>query len=304
MTEQLTGLVAPVFTPMAEDGSVALGTIERQAEALVADGVSGVFTCGGTGEGLSLTVGERRAVLERWCEVLGGALPVIAHVGHLSLPEAQALAAHAQKTGARAIAAVPPCYFKPRAVIDLVAWCQAIAAAAPELPFYCYHVPGTSGVTFPMLDFLEAAKDRIPTLAGMKFTSQDLMDLRLCTALGGGRFNILYGHEEMLLSALVVGVQGTVSTGYNFAAPLYLRLYDAFRAGDLRTAQALQTRAAWLVHTLQRLGVAWKAVMRLIGIDCGQPRPPIRPFTDDDLGRLGAALGEIGFFDDCAGGGA
>jgi len=159
-------------------------------------------------------------------------------------------------------------------------------------------------VQFPMVEFLEAARDRLPTLAGMKFTSPNMMDLRLCTALDAGRFNILYGHEEMLLCGLVSGAQGSVSTGYNFAAPLYLRIYDAFQAGDLKKAQAEQARAAWLVHTLKRLGVSWKAVMRMIGIDCGQPRPPQRPFSDGDYERLRSALDGFGFFDDCAGGGA
>ena len=303
MTEHFTGLVAPVFTPMHEDGSVALETIERQAEALVADGLSGAFPCGGTGESLSLTVAEREAVLERWCDVLDGALPVIAHVGHLSLPDARELAAHAQKTGADAIAAVPPCYFKPRSVDDLVSWCAAVADAAPETPFYYYHVPGSSGVQFPMIELLQAARDRMPTLAGMKFSSTDLMDLQLCAAFEGGQLNLLYGHEEMLLSGLVAGAQGSVSTSYNYAAPLHLRIYDAFQAGDLRTAQREQTRAAWLVYTLKGLGVSWKAVMKLIGIDCGQPRLPQRPYGHDDLERLEAALDEIGFFDDCAGGG-
>ncbi|MFC1805985.1 dihydrodipicolinate synthase family protein [Planctomycetota bacterium] len=303
MREHFTGLIAPAYTPMSEDGSVDLATIERQAEALVADGLSAVFTCGGTGESLSLSVPERQAILERWCAVLDGELPVIAHVGHLCLPEARELAAHAQATGAEAISAVPPCYFKPRAIPDLVDWCAAIAAAAPDLPFYCYHVPQSTGVHFRMLEFLEAAKDRIPTLAGMKYTFEDMMDLRLCTAFDGGRFNILFGREEMLLSGLVVGVQGSVSTGYNFAAPLYLRIYDAFMTGDLATAQAEQTRAAWLVYTLKKMDAPWKAIMRMIGIDCGQPRLPQRRYTEEEYETVRAALEEFGFFEDCAGGG-
>jgi len=303
MLEHFTGLIAPVYTPMHEDGSVNLDVIERQAEALVADGVSAAFTCGGTGESLSLSVAERRAILERWCEMLDGELPVIGHVGHLCLPEAKELAVHAQATGARAIAAMPPCFFRPQTVAELVDWCAEIAAAAPETPFYYYHVPVASGVHFPMIEFLEAAKDSIPNLAGMKYTFEDMMDLRLCTALDGGRFNLLFGREEMLLSGLVMGAQGSVSTGYNFAAPLYLRIYDAYQAGDLRTAQAEQLRAAWLVYTLKKLGTPWKAIMKLIGIDCGQPRLPQRPFTDEEYEHLRATLEEFGFFDDCAGGG-
>jgi N-acetylneuraminate lyase len=188
-------------------------------------------------------------------------------------------------------------------VADLVAWCAAVAEAAPDVPFYYYHVPASSGVVFPMVEFLQAARDAVPTLAGMKFTSQDLMDLRLCTAVDGGQYNLLYGHEEMLLPGLLSGAQGSVSTGYNYAAPLYLRIYEAWAVGDLKTAQREQVRGAWLVHTLRSVGVHWKAVMKLVGIDCGPPRLPQRGWTAEDLRRLEAALDEIGFFEDCAGGG-
>lgn len=303
MAQHFTGLVAPVYTPMGDDGTLNLAMVERQAAALVADGVSGAFVCGGTGESLSLSVAERKTLVRRWCEVAGDALPVIAHVGHLCLPDALEITRDAAAAGAKAIAAVPPCYFKPQTPRDLVEWAAVVAAAAPDLPFYYYHVPASTGVVLPMIEVLALSRDRIPNLAGMKFTYEDFMDLRLCTALDGGRYNILFGREEMLLAGLVTGCQGSVSTSYNYAAPLHLRIYNAYMAGDLATAQAEQLRAAELVRVLRRVGVAWKAVMRLIGIDCGQPRLPQRAYSDADLERLRAALDDFGFFDDCAGGG-
>ena len=303
MARGFTGLVAPPFTPMHPDGSVNLDIIETQAEALIADGVSAAFVCGSSGESLLLSVPERLQIAERWRQAVGDRLPLIVHAGHECLGECKTLAAHAQSIGASAIAAMPPVFFKPPTLEALVARSAEIAAAAPELPFYYYHIPDATGVRFAMVDYLTLASERIPTLAGMKFTFEDFMDLRLCLSLEDGRFNILFGREEMLLAGLATGVQGSVSTGYNFSAPLYLRIFRAFEAGDIAAAQAEQARAAELVAMLKRMRAPWKAIMKMIGIDCGPYRPPLHTATPEEYDALEAALDHFGFFDDCAGGG-
>src|SRR5947209_17091760 len=104
MTLRLTGLVAAPHTPLHADGSLNLAAIECQAQLLLETGVRGAFVCGTTGESHSLTVEERMQVAARWLQVAGGRLPVVVHVGHNCLADARALAAHAQRIGADAIA--------------------------------------------------------------------------------------------------------------------------------------------------------------------------------------------------------
>src|SRR5688572_30679248 len=129
----LTGLIAAPFTAFHPDGRLNLAMIERQAQSLVANKVSGAFVCGTTGEGLSLTIDERQRVAERWQEVTDPTLRVIVHVGHVGLADCQALAAHAQKIGANAIGCFAPCFFKPATLEDLVRFCAEVAGSAPEL---------------------------------------------------------------------------------------------------------------------------------------------------------------------------
>ena len=303
MKKHLRGLIAAPHTAMSADGSIRLEAIERQAELLSSGGVRGAFICGTTGEGVSLTVPERLKIAERWQAVTGEDFPVIVSVGHLCLADCEVLAAHAQKIGAYAIAAMAPCFFKPAKTEDLVLFCVEIAAAAPELPFYYYHIPAMSGVAIPMLDFLKEAAERIPTLAGVKFTYEDLMDFGRCVALEGGRFDMLFGRDEVLLSALALGARGAVGSTYNFAAPLYKSIMNAHEAGDMATAQKEQTRAMELVNVLEKFGVipAGKAVMRMIGVDCGPVRLPLRTLADDQYDELHADLEGIGFFTYCLG---
>lgn len=295
----LTGLIAAPHTPLRPDGSVALDVILPQARLLAHNGVSGAFICGTTGEGASLTSEERRHVAEAWLAARPAALSVIVHVGHLSLGEACAFARHAQDIGADAIATIAPSFFKPATMVELVAWCAQVAAAAPQLPFYYYHMPGMTGVALPAADFLSVASTQIPNLAGVKFTHENLMDFGRSTGHSGGKYNVLFGRDEILLPGLSLGARGAVGSTYNFAAPLYLRIIEAFDRGDLATARGDQARAMEFIGVLDRHGglAAGKCVMKLIGLDCGPVRLPLRALTDRDEASLREGLANIGFFD-------
>ncbi|MBL7133248.1 MAG: dihydrodipicolinate synthase family protein [Phycisphaerae bacterium] len=301
MYEHIEGLIVAPFTPMDANAGLAADVVEKQADFISRNGVIGVFTCGTTGEGLSLTVAERIELAERWVAAAPDGFKVIPHVGHNSLEACKTMAAHAQKIGAWGIGAMSPVFFKP-SLDELVAFCGEIAAAAPDLPFYYYHIPALTGVYHPMVGFLEAAGGKIPNLAGVKFTYEDLMDYQLCRRLDGGRFDILYGRDEILLCGLALGAKGAIGSTFNYMAPLYTRLFDAFEAGDLDTARELQDKSMQVVLLLHKYGGVrcGKAIMKLTGLDCGPTRMPLPAFTGGEYESLQAELEEIGFFDFCA----
>lgn len=291
------GLIPAVLTPFAPNGDLNLSGVEPLARKLVADGVCAVFAGGTTGEFSSLTTDERISLAARWKDVLKGtAVRLVVHVGANSLPDAKALAAHAQSVGAAAIAAVAPSYFKPKSLDVLIEWCAQLASAAPGTPFYFYDIPILTGVALPMAEFLDRAPARVPTLAGVKFTNADLMTLQRLLRAGGGRFDVLYGMDEQLLAALVLGVNGAVGSGYNFAAPLYNRLIVAAQANDLATARDLQYRGVQLVEVLARYGYlsAAKELLRAKGIDLGPVRLPNTDLTPDARAALRRELEALG----------
>ncbi len=303
MKSILHGLVAAPFTPFHPDGELNLAAVPRQAELLAHNGVRGAFVCGTTGEGHSLTVAERREVALAWRRALDPArVKLVVHVGHLSLRESRALAAHAQEIGADAIATIAPSFFKPPGVAELVGWCRQVAAAAPNLPFYYYHMPAMTGVTIPVADFLQQAGDQIPTLVGIKFTHEDLFDYGRSGQVAGGRYAMLFGRDEILLAGLSLGAEGAVGSTYNFAAPLYHRIIAAFERGDLKAARAEQSRAQAFISILHRHGglVAGKAAMRFVGVDCGGVRPPLRPLSPEQQQHLRRDLEDAGFFEYCS----
>jgi N-acetylneuraminate lyase len=258
-------------------------------------GVRGAFICGTTGESLSLTVAERMAITEAWREAAGGKMPLVVHVGANSLPDARALAAHAAKCKVDAIAVMAPSFFRPN-VEDLIAYCGAVAEAARQTPMYYYDIPTMTNVPIPTARFLEQGAKSIPTLHGIKFTNNDLMTLQECLALES--FDIVFGYDELLLAGLTLGVKGAVGSTYNFAAPLYLRLIDAFECYDLATARKAQLQSVCMIRVLQEFGFsrASKAMMSLIGVDCGQVRLPLRPMAKAETADLGRRLREMDGF--------
>jgi N-acetylneuraminate lyase len=258
----------------------------------------GAFICGTTGEGASLTTDERRRVAERWVAAAPADLRVIVHVGHTSLEECRSLAAHAQAIGADSIAALAPYFIRPDGVAGLVEWCAAIAAAAPALPFYFYHMPSMTGFQVRVEEFLAAAEPRIPNLAGAKFTYEDLDDFGRCLRHAGGKYDILFGRDELLHSALKLGARGAVGSTYNFAAPLYGRLMAAHAAGDEATAADLQRTAVSMIDTCVRAGghpiAAFKTLMAAQGVDCGPARAPLTNPTAEQAAELLRTLAPMG----------
>lgn len=295
--DRLTGLIAAPFTALRPDGSLNLDLIERQAGELAGNGVRGAFICGTTGEGFSLTDAERMQVAERWVAAAPQELKVIVHVAHNSVGESQKLARHAEQIGAGAIASIGPTFFRPSSVEQLVDFCAPVAAAAPGLPFYYYHMPAMTGVNLPMPEFLRVGSRRMPNLAGIKFTDENLMSYTQCLNLEDGRFNILFGRDEILLAALALGATGAVGSTYNYMAPVYHQIISAFRAGDMETARQWQMLSIQIIAVMARHGglPAGKAMMKILGLDCGPVRPPLKNVSAEQYAALQNELACVGF---------
>jgi len=295
---RLTGLVAATHSPFHADGSLNPAQVEHQAEFLTQHGVRTVFISGSTGESHSLTVEERLQLTTRWMEVTrGSSLRVVVHVGSNCLADAATLARHAEQSGAAAVAALSPSYFKPRDVGTLIACAAQVAAAAPATPFYFYDIPVLTGVSLSMPEFLSRGRETIPNLVGLKFTNPDLLAYQCCLN-ADGEFDLPWGCDEFLLAALAFGATGAVGSTYNFAAPIYQRVILSFERGDLPAARKDQYRAVQMIQVLARHGFigATKVVMRLLGVDVGPARLPNAQFSPEQTAALHRELESLGFF--------
>lgn len=301
MPQRLSGLVAAALTPLNSDTSVHLDAIGPSIEHLIQEGVCGVYVCGSTGEGVSLTTSERMAVAEEIVRAVDGRIYVFIQVGHNSLLEARALAQHAAEIGADAVSATCPSYFRVDSVELLIQCMSEVASAAPDLPFFYYHIPSLTGNQLSMPRFLSEAGPRIPNLSGLKYTTPELHIFEQCMEVDPARFQIFWGTDEMLLPALSIGAEAAIGSTYNIAAPLYLRLIQAFEDGKIGAAREIQSRAIKMVDILLSYPFhsALKHVMHLrnSSLNLGPCRLPVRNLTGEQASELEEKLSAIGFMD-------
>ena len=296
--EWLHEYVPAAHSPFYADGSLAPDVVPVQAAFLAANGIKTVFITGSTGECHSLTCAERLTLYEAWAAAGSDHdVAVIAHVGGNSIEDARALARRARELELSAISALAPSYYKPATLSALIDWCAVIADEAPDLPFYYYDIPSLTGVHLPMERFLVEAPERIPSLAGIKFTNLDLVSYRRCLDAAGRRFDLPWGVDEALLAALATGARGGVGSTYNWAPKLYRELTHAFERGDLAEARRLQSVSIAMIDAISATGFMGtaKALMGRLGVPVGQARAPFENPTALQVDALVARLDTLGF---------
>ncbi|EOA6593927.1 N-acetylneuraminate lyase [Vibrio vulnificus] len=293
---KLKGLIAAPHTPFDSNNQVNYAVIDQIAALLIEQGVTGAYVCGTTGEGIHCSVEERKAIAERWVKAADGKLDIILHTGALSIVDTLELTRHAETLDILATSAIGPCFFKPSSVADLVNYCAQIAEAAPSKGFYYYH-SGMSGVNLDLEQFLIQGELRIPNLSGAKFNNVDLYEYQRALRVANGKFDIPFGVDEFLPAGLAVGAIGAVGSTYNYAAPLYLKIIEAFNQGKHSEVQALMDKVIALIRVLVEYGgvAAGKAAMQLHGIDAGDPRLPIRALTAQQKADVVAKMRDADF---------
>jgi dihydrodipicolinate synthase/N-acetylneuraminate lyase len=277
-------LIVASVTPLTDGGSaVDEAAIGEYVAFLESHGADGVFACGTTGEGVLLTLDERRRTVAAFRDAVRGTLFV--HAGAQTTAETVALAAHASEIGADAVAVIPPPYF-PLDASALTAHFVAAARACAPLPFYCYAFAARSGYPLPV-EVIERIRDQVDNLAGLKVSESPFERVEPYLGLG---LPVLVGNEPLIPDGLARGAIGSVS-GMAAALPEVVRAAlddptdaNAARLRDVRAAmEASGPFIAAAKHVLGTRGVPVRPDVRA----------PLRRLTDAERRALDAALGPL-----------
>ena len=277
-------MIVAAVTPLTDGGDrLDEDAVWPMAAFLAEHGADGVFAGGTTGEGILLSIEERRRVAVAFRAALRGRL--IVHAGAQSTRDTAALAAHAAEIGADGVAVIPPPYF-PLDAAALTDHFVAAAGACDPLPFFIYAFAARSG--YPVSpEVVGAVREAAPNLAGLKVSESPLDRVKPYLELG---LPVLIGSEPLLPPALALGADGAVS-GLAAAFPDEVRgaLDQADAAAEerltaLRAAMEAQPFIASAKHVLARRGVPVAPDMR----------PPMRTLTADEGSRLDGALDRLG----------
>lgn len=292
---KMKGIVPAAYTPMNSDFSVNYDAIEKMAEYLHKVGTPQIFICGSTGEGCNMTTAERKLVAEAYVKHYNG--DVIVHVGHNSLADAADLAAHAQEIGAAAVSAISPSYFPMNSTEILFQSMKKIAAACSDTPFYYYHIPALTSAGANLVDFLEMADGEISNLRGVKFTNEQIHVFLACQRAAGGKYDVAFGYDEMMIAGWSAGSEAYVGSTFNFMSPLYSQLIEAAEAGNMEEARRLQhlsEKAIGIINSVGAFHPLVKTLISRLGVPCGPGRLPMGPVTEAQADELWNKLQDAG----------
>ena len=301
--EKIKGLIDAPFTPMLPNGDINPSVIPAYAAMLVKNGLKGVFINGSSGEGYMLTAEERMELARAWVAAVPSGFKVIVHVGSCCLRESVKLARDAEEIGAWGIGAMAPPFPKIGRIEELVKYCETIAAAAPSLPFYYYHIPAFNGAYLPMLEMLKAVDGRIPNFAGIKYTFESLYEYNQCRLYRDGKYDMLHGQDETILPSLAQGgARGGIGGTTNYNGRELTGIIEAWEKGDIETAREKQNFSQAVINVICNYRgniVGGKRIMKLIGLDLGPNRVPFRNMTDEEEASMKKELEARGFFERC-----
>lgn len=277
MTKTFYGAWPALLTPSTPTGGVDAEVLRTLTVRLLDKGISGLYLCGSTGEGVYLSVPERRQVAELVMAQVGKRVPVIVHVGAVATRHAVALARHACDLGVDGVAGILPPF--GRGIAETLLHYETIAAAVPDLPFYPYLFGGETDALSLMRTLLE----RVPNIGGAKYTGPDMYELHALTQLRDGGWTIFSGMDQQCVFAAMFGASANIGSTLNLMPGVYREIHRCCNEGDLIRARDLQLRANRVTRVLQQHGI-WGAIfeaLRFLDLDCGVPRLPHAPVSPD-----------------------
>jgi len=295
---ELRGIYPATVTPYDRDGGFDAKAMTRIIRHQMAAGVHGLYVTGGTGEGVLLTVDERKRVIDTAVEEAAGRIGIIAHVGAFQTADTIASARHASAAGVDAIAALPPAYFFKPDELALERYYRELAAAS-SVPLLIYNIPQRTGIT--MTPSLFEKLMSVDNIIGMKDSSGNIFSMQGFLEIGDTPPTIFSGEDTLLLSGLMAGAVGGIGLTYNLMPGIYVELWNAFEAKDLSTAAQHQARANQITRAFACTSdgiAATKHIMAWMGLECGLARTPMRPLTDEEAATLRQRLEAVGFFEE------
>ena len=274
--EKYRGVIPAFYACYDEDGEISAERTEALALHFLKKGVKGLYVNGSSGECIYQSVEDRKKVLEHVMKVVGGKLTIIAHVACNNTKDSVELAAHAEKLGVDAIAAIPPIYFHlpDHAIADY--W-NDISAAAPHTDFVIYNIPQLAGVALSPSLFKKMREN--PNVIGVKNSSMPVQDIQVFKALGGEDSIVFNGPDEQFVGGRLMGADGGIGGTYGVMPELFLKMDEYIRAGEAEKAIPIQYAVDEIISALcagygSMYAIIKEVLKKREGIDIGGVRKP------------------------------
>ena len=277
------GTATALITPFTRDG-VDFESLDRILDDQLAGGVDAVVVLGTTGEPATMTMAEKRAVIEFAVKKLKGKLPVIVGTGANSTAAAVEMSVTAESLGADALLLVTP-YYNKATQKGLIAHFTAVADAV-HTPIICYNVPGRTGVNMLPATFAELAEH--PNIAAIKEASGNMEQIEEAIRLAGDKAVVYSGDDGITVPVMAMGGMGVISVVSNAAPRFTSEMTSAFFSGDLKRAAKMQLEMLPFVRAMfcEVNPIPVKKAMQLRGLCNGILRLPLTEMTAENAAKL------------------
>ncbi|KAI0435753.1 aldolase [Xylaria telfairii] len=295
-TVNLKGIMVAVVTPFTADGkSIDTHYLDKHINRMIEAGVHGLVPGGSTGEFTTLSVAERKQLIEQTVKSTAGRVPVVAGIGELSTDSAIDLAKHAAQAGAAAVMLVPPFYDAPN-LQQLKEMLKEVGSEA-NIPVMYYNIPSASGMKLSPTELVSLSEVGVnylkdtsgdgPALTGMLFR-KDIRD----------KMTVFNGWDTLTFYGLAAGAKGSIWGATNFIPELSMQLWDALAVrGDLKKGREIWEKIFPLCEFLESNGnyaAGVKTAMELRGWHAGPQRKPFAVLQGEPRQRLAVLLKNAG----------
>ncbi|MCK4244384.1 MAG: dihydrodipicolinate synthase family protein [Candidatus Omnitrophica bacterium] len=287
------GVYPASLTPFKKDGSVNYGVIPKMVEFHLKNGVTGFYLCGNTGQGLILSVEERKEIIKTYVEAVKGKAEIIVHIGDNSTNVCCELAKYSERIGADAISSLPPIVYSEgfeSTYQHYKSICQSTS-----LPLFIYNMPGMVEGNITLDNFLRLFK--LKNIVGMKFTSYNLYEMRNIIEATKGKLLVLSGPDEIALPALVMGAGGNIGSTQNIFSLAFVNMYKKFLEGNIFASQKIQYKLNRIIRILLKYRKdSLKVAIKMAGFDCGRNRLPGLNLNKEEEKNLRKELEKADFY--------
>lgn len=285
--DKYRGVIPAFYACYDDNGNVSGERAKKFASFLIDKGIKGLYVGGSSGECIYQSKEDRKLILESVMEVAKGKITVIAHIACNNTADGEELAAHAEKLGVDAIAAIPPIYFHlpDYAIADY--W-NDMSKAAPNTDFIIYNIPQLAGVALNIPLYKKMREN--PKVIGVKNSSMPVQDIQMFKDVAGDDSVIFNGPDEQFVGGRIMGADGGIGGTYGVMPELFLAADKAVRDCDFKKAQDIQFKIDRIIYAMcschGNLYAVMKEILRKQGIDIGGVRKPLADIIESDKSQI------------------
>jgi len=276
------GIITPLITPFTDDGKVFEKGLRELISFQMEKNINGLFVCGTYGSGPAMTIEERKSVAEIAVDQARGKMDVIINVGSSSMETTIELAKHAEKVGADAVASTPPFYYAYDSESVLSFYKQLLKEV--NIPVFAYNYPERVGYTISSQLLNMLAEEGV---VGVKDSSFNMIKFyEDVLTVGKKDFIFLIGTEELMFPAMMAGAKGCVPGIANVYPEIMTEFYRLIKEEKFKEAATKQMEVIRLIKTLNPTMTACYEILKLRGVNVGQPKKLFKGLTEVEVNKL------------------